>query len=103
MARVGSRKPAIGIHTLGVALAALIRKPRRLTAHRGAIARRTLKGPHRPRATMAHENARALLDERSARLLNMSGDEFIRRLKANELPDTPAVRHLSMLVGSSPR
>ncbi len=33
------------------------------------------------------EEGRRLVDERARELLGMSGDEFIRRLEANEIPD----------------
>ena len=40
-----------------------------------------------------------LLDERSRRLLHISGAEFVRRYHAGDLPETPTVMHLAMLVG----
>jgi hypothetical protein len=41
----------------------------------------------------------AVLDKRARRYLGMSGDEFLARLEKGDLPDTPAVAHLSTLAG----
>jgi hypothetical protein len=55
-------------------------------------------------ATMSRSETRALLEERSKRLLGMSADDFEHRLAAGELPDTSTVRSLSFLLGeTSPR
>jgi hypothetical protein len=52
---------------------------------------------------LSRSETRALVDERARRDLNMSGDEFRRRLAAGELPDTSSVRSLAILVGEDPR
>jgi hypothetical protein len=43
--------------------------------------------------------SRELLDRRSRASLGISGDEFVRRLRAGDLPDTSAVHGLAMLAG----
>lgn len=50
-------------------------------------------------APMSRAEARVLLDERARRDLGMSGDEFLRRLRAGELSDTSVVHGLAMLAG----
>jgi hypothetical protein len=42
---------------------------------------------------------RVLFDKAVLRELRISGNEFLRRLDAGELPDTPMVEHLSLLAG----
>lgn len=41
----------------------------------------------------------AILDERARRYLNISGEEFIKRLDEGTLPKTTVVTHLAMLLG----
>lgn len=48
---------------------------------------------------LSPSETRQLLDTRARRNLNMSADEFVRRLKAGDLPDTSVVQGLAMLVG----
>lgn len=43
--------------------------------------------------------SRALLDQRSRASLGISGDEFVRRLRTGDLPDTSVVHGLAMLAG----
>jgi hypothetical protein len=45
--------------------------------------------------------ARVLFDRIARRELNMSGDEFLRRLDAGDLPDSPVVEHLALLAGGA--
>lgn len=42
-----------------------------------------------------------ILDQRARQHLNMSGEDFLKKLKEGSLPDSPAVTHLAMLVGES--
>lgn len=48
---------------------------------------------------LSRRQLRAILDERARRYLGMTAKEFLDALAKDELPDTPAVAHLKMLVG----
>jgi len=47
---------------------------------------------------LSREEGRAMLDERTRRLLGMSLEEFEAINEAGTLPDTPEVEHLVMLL-----
>jgi hypothetical protein len=47
---------------------------------------------------LTREEGRAMLDERTRRLLGMTLEEFEAIYKAGTLPDTPEVEHLIMLL-----
>jgi hypothetical protein len=47
---------------------------------------------------LTREEGRAMLDERTRRLLGMSLEEFEAINEAGTLPDTPEVEHLVMLL-----
>ncbi len=51
---------------------------------------------------MSEEEFRKVLDERCRRDLDVSLDEFVKRLALGDLPDLPAVTELAILVGSHP-
>lgn len=50
------------------------------------------------RIQLTEEELDALIDAEARRRLHMSGEEFKRKLASNELPDTPVVRDIAMLV-----
>jgi hypothetical protein len=50
---------------------------------------------------LTRAEARVLFDRIARRELNMSGDEFLRRLDAGDLPDSPVVEHLALLAGGA--
>lgn len=50
-------------------------------------------------APLTPAETRALLDERARSQLGIDADEFVRRLRARELPDNSVVHSLAMLVG----
>jgi len=49
--------------------------------------------------TLSRRQLMTVLDERARRYLGMSGKEFLKALENDDLPDSPAVTHLAMLVG----
>lgn len=73
----------------------------------GLVSRRRADAEPAPRSLPPLDPAatRDLLEERTQRQLGLSAEEFIRRLKARELPDSSTVHALAMLVGEdlSPR
>ena len=50
-------------------------------------------------APLSTSEARAVLDQRARANFGISGDEFVRRLRAGELPDTSVAHGLAMLAG----
>jgi hypothetical protein len=51
----------------------------------------------------SHGEMLKLVDRESRRNLGMSGAEFRKALERGELPDSPAVAHLSILAGTHRR
>lgn len=49
--------------------------------------------------TLSRRQLMTVLDKRARRYLGMSGKEFLKALEKDDLPDSPAVTHLAMLVG----
>jgi hypothetical protein len=50
---------------------------------------------------LSRAEARILFDRIARRELDMSGAEFLKRLDAGTLPDSPVVEHLSLLAGGA--
>lgn len=50
---------------------------------------------------LSRAETRLLFDRTARRELNMSGDEFLRRLDAGDLPDSPVAEHLALLAGGA--
>ena len=48
---------------------------------------------------LSRDEARFMFDRLARRELGLSGDEFLRKLDAGELPDSPVVEHLALLAG----
>jgi len=48
---------------------------------------------------LSSSESRAILDQRARANFGISGDEFVRRLRAGELPDTSVAHGLAMLAG----
>ena len=48
---------------------------------------------------LTRSETRVLFDRAVCRQLGMTGDEFLRRLDAGTLPDTPAAEHLALMAG----
>ena len=59
------------------------------------MAIRASRGP----ADLTRDELLEILDTRARQYLGISGEEFMERLKKGDLPDSPAVAHLAMLVG----
>lgn len=47
------------------------------------------------------DETRIMFDRIARRELHMSGEEFLRRLDAGDLPDSPVVEHLALLAGGA--
>jgi hypothetical protein len=52
-------------------------------------------------ADLSPDEYRKVLEERVQYYLQMSLDEFLRRLEEDDLPDNAAVAHLKALVGAA--
>ena len=66
----------------------------------GPIARKLHAGKRAGLAVeLSREEMRVIFDRLAQRELGMSGDEFLRKLDAGELPDNPVVEHLALLAG----
>jgi hypothetical protein len=50
---------------------------------------------------LSRAEARFLFDRTARRELNMSGAEFLRRLDAGDIPDSPVAEHLALLAGGA--
>jgi hypothetical protein len=75
----------------------------RFTGRKGSKIGRKLRSGRRTghAVELSRAEARILFDRMACRELNISGDEFLRRLDAGDLPDHPAVEHLTMLAGGA--
>jgi hypothetical protein len=68
----------------------------------GQIGRKLRSGRRAGHAVeLNRAEARVLFDRIALRELNMSGDEFLRRLDAGDLPDNPVVEHLALMAGGA--
>ena len=74
----------------------------RARARGKAIAAKMRDGRRNGRvAELNHDEARLLFDRAVRSELNMSAAEFLRRLDADKLPDTPVVEQLAILAGGA--
>jgi hypothetical protein len=67
-----------------------------------AIGRKLRRARHDGEAAeLSRAEVRVLFDRIARRELHMSGDEFLKRLDAGDLPDDPVVEHLALLAGGA--
>ena len=75
----------------------------RITGHRRSKIARKLRSGRRTGQTveLSRAEARVMFDRVARRELGMSGDEFLKRLDAGDLPDHPVAEHLALLAGGA--
>ena len=67
---------------------------------RNVIARKMRSGRRTGQTIeLTRAEARVMFDRIARRELGISGDEFLKRLDAGTLPDSPVVEHLALLAG----